>query len=162
MTGFSQSIHNLSFTDIDGGNISLNTYQGKRILFIIAPISSIDSSRLDELKKFQVYYGDSVKLIGVMSNEDGYTTVNSAAIKSLYQSKDIEIVLTSGMYTKKAAGTNQSSLMKWLTEKDFNGHYDTDAKGIWQKFITNKFGKIINVVSPRFSLFDGSLGWILK
>ncbi len=157
----SQSIHSLSFNNIDGGNVSLSTYAGKKILIIIAPISSSDSSRLDELKKFQLLNGDSVKVIGIMSIEDGYSSGNSSSIKNLYESRGIDIVLTNGMYTKKSAGANQSSLMKWLTEKNENSRYDIDARGIWQKFVINKMGKLYGVVGSRASLFDGSIGWIL-
>lgn len=159
----SQSIYDVGLTNIDGGSISLNSYQGKKILFIIAPLSSSDSNRLRELKIFHGRYGDSVKIVGIMSIEDGYSSANNAAIKSLYDSSgiNINIALTSGMYTKKSAGSNQAPLMHWLTEKDVNHKYDTDAKGVWDKYFVNTVGKLYGVSGPGTSLLGASVGWIL-
>lgn len=161
--GLGQSIHSLSFNNIDGGNVSLNTYQGFKTMFVIAPVSASDSNRLKQLKNFYVRYGDSIKIIGIMSIEDGYNSANNAAIKNLYDSNgiNINIVLTNGMYTKKAAGSSQSGLMKWLTEKDDNLRYDTDAKGLWDKYFVNKSGKLYGISGPGTSLLGGSVGWIV-
>jgi len=34
---FSQSIYDISFHDIDGNGVSLDSFQGKRILFFVSP-----------------------------------------------------------------------------------------------------------------------------
>jgi glutathione peroxidase len=157
-----QSVYDLSFTNIDGGSVSLSTYEGKRILFIIAPVSAADSLRLDEIKTFQQRYGkDTLAIIGIMSNEDGYSAGNNTAIKNLYQTREIEIVLTGGMYTKKSAGANQSSLLQWLTEKDQNRRFDFDANGIGHKFFVSKGGKIFGSLLPNTSLADPVCDWMM-
>ncbi|MFT3908295.1 MAG: hypothetical protein QM737_02630 [Ferruginibacter sp.] len=157
-----QSIHNLSFTNIDGANVSLNTYAGKKVLFIIAPISISDSVKLDELKSFQLRYGDSVAIIGIMSIENGFSSANSSTIKSMYESKGINIVLTGGVYTKKTSGANQAGFMKWLTEKDDNKRYDVDAKGIWHKFFVNKEGKLYGFSLPISPLSNNVVSTIVN
>jgi glutathione peroxidase-family protein len=154
ITCHGQSIYSISFSGIDGNTISLNNYQGKRVLVLLAPMASSDSSRLEEIRRFQIGNPvDSVLLIGVMSVEDGYTAGNKEAIKSLYQSRNINIILTEGMQTKKEAGNNQSALMRFLTHKSENGKFETESRGIYQKYFINRSGKLIGLAPPEASLF---------
>lgn len=149
----SQSLHGISFNDIDGNSISLSAYQGKRMLFIIASINN-DSVRLDEIQKFRNGIGsDSLQLIGIMSIEDGYQVANKDGIKSLYQIRGIDIILTEGMYTKKSAGDNQSSIMRFLTRKAENSKFETEPRGIGQKYYISKTGKLLGIAPPEASLF---------
>jgi hypothetical protein len=69
--------------------------------------------------------------------------------------KKMGIVLTEGMYTKKSSGSNQSALMKWLTDRTKNRHFDIDSEGIGQKFIVNATGRLFAVLPPQVSLQAG-------
>lgn len=154
--GYGQSIYTQSFTNIDGGTVALSGYQGKKILFVIAPMLG-DTLKVNDLAAFWAKYPDSVKLVGIMSTEEGYADSNKAAIKSMYQSRGITIVLTGGMYTKKAAGNNQGGIMKWLTDKTVNKRYDTDASETGQLFFVNEAGKLFSVLIPETSLLSSSV-----
>ncbi len=150
--GSGQSIYTQSFTNIDGGSVSLNTFQGKKILFLIAPIKEADSLKLNEIVAFASKYPDTVKLVGIMSIEDGYVDSNKASIKSMYQSKGINILLTQGMNTKKVAGANQGAIMKWLTNQTMNKRFDDDAGGVGQMFFVNEVGKLYSVLIAQTPL----------
>ncbi len=152
MIGNSQSIYTQSITNIDGGTVSLNTYQGKKIVFMIAPIKEADSMKLNEIIAFAAKYPDSVKLVGIMSIDDGYVDSNKASIKSMYQSKGINILLTQGMNTKKVAGANQGAIMKWLTDQTMNKRFDDDAGGVGQMFFVNEVGKLYSVLIAQTPL----------
>lgn len=151
---YSQIIYSQSLTDIDGGAISLSTYQGKKILFLIAPSRLADSSKVDEIATFQAKYPDSVKLIGIMSIEEGYVDSNKVAIKSIYQSRGISIVLTQGMHTSSADSTNQSAIMKWLTRRSLNKRFNEDAAGVGQQFYVNEAGKLYSILVPQTPLIS--------
>ena len=97
-----------------------------------------------------------------MSVEDGYSSSNKEAIKNLYQSRDINIILTAGMYTKKSAGANQSALLKWLTSKEENYRFTLDAQGIGQKFFINSEGRLVATLPASFTWLDASIWNILN
>ncbi len=162
MIGNSQSIYTQSFTDIDGGSVSLSTYQGKKILFMIAPLKEADSLKLNEIVAFAAKYPDSVKMVGIMSIEDGYVDSNKASIKSMYQGKGINMVLTQGMLTHRDAGTNQGTIMKWLTSRALNKRFSDDAGGVGQMFFVNEMGNLYSVLIAQTSLISPAVDRNLK
>jgi len=146
---YGQNFYGLSFKKLSGDSVSLNTYAGKNVLFIVAPLSQTDSA-FTQLQAFRNRYGDTLQIIGVLSFEDGYQPANASAIQALYNNSGI--VLTEGMYTRKASGTNQSPLLQWLTDKIKNLHFNMDSKGIGQKFFVSGSGRLYAVMPPPVSL----------
>ncbi len=154
LSGYGQSADSLTIKNIDGADVSLLSYQGKKILFLIAPSDLSDSLKVNEIAAFNAQYGDSLHLVCIMSKEDGYVDSNKAAIKSMYQSRGLNVLLTEGMYTKKAAGTNQSTLMQWLTKRSINKRFDEDAGGVGQQFYVNENGKLFSVLVAQTPLLS--------
>lgn len=144
-----QNFYQLKFKKINGDSVAMSSFAGRKVLFLIASFNQTDSS-FTQLQAFKKRYGDSVQVIGVLSFEDGYQSSNTAAIKNLYSKLDV--ILTEGMFTKKSSGNNQSPLMKWLTDKNKNMHFDVDAKGIGQKFFISSTGRLYAVLSAGASL----------
>jgi glutathione peroxidase len=144
-----QDYQQLSFNTMDGQSFSLSFFSGKKVLFVIAPLAQSDSTFL-QLQSFLNRYHDTVKVVAIPSFEYGYQPSNASAIKSLYNNTGI--ILTEGMYTKKTSGTNQSAIMKWLTDKNRNYHYDMDVQGIGQKFFVSEKGSLFGVLVPQTSL----------
>jgi len=144
-----QSLHSFTFKNIDGNNVNLGSYQDSSILLIcLAPIKADDSIRINEIDSLVTRYGSKMKMIGVMSIEDGFIDSNKTAIKNLYSNRGITITLTEGMYTRKSS-SNQSVLLNWLTSKTQNLRFNVDAKGIGQKFFIDKYGKMFAVLPPE-------------
>jgi glutathione peroxidase len=146
-TGFSQLLYEIPVKDIEGNNINLKTYMGKKILFLIVPLNS-DDSVLIQLDSFLIKYSGKIKVIGILSAEDGYSPVKKTSIKQLYNSRGI--VLTEVMKTRK--GQSQQPLMQWLTNRSKNNHFDMDAMGIGHKFFVSETGRLFAVLPPRASL----------
>ena len=148
MTSISQSFQQLSFQSINNDSISVSSYLGKKTLFVVVPFNSTDSV-YGQLQAFKNRYLDTVRIVGILSFEDGYQSANAAAIQNIYSS--LGIILTNGMYTKKGSA-NQSSIMKWFTHKTQNIHYDMDSEGIGQKFFVNESGRLFAVLPPQANL----------
>lgn len=147
--GNAQSFYQLSFRKISGDTVSLNSYFNKKVFFFIAPLSASDSNFI-QLQAFKNRYHDTVQVVAVLSFEDGYQNSMASAIQSLYNNSGV--VLTEGMYTKKTSGSNQSPVMKWLTTRTQNTHYDQDSQGIGQKFFVNSGGRLFAVMPSQVSL----------
>lgn len=142
-----QVIYDQSFNDINSRNVNLNDFAGKKLLFIILP-GSITDSLNSRLKNFMTTYGDKVQVIGVPSQEDGYSEDSKAAMQALCQNTGI--LVTEAMVTRKGSG--QSPLMKWLTNKNENGRFDMDVKGPGHKFFVNEQGKLYAVLAGKLPL----------
>ena len=150
-SSFAQSFNELSFKSINGDSVRLSGFAGKKVVFVIAPLSQNDSS-FSKLHDFKSRYNDSIQIIGVLSFEDGYQNADASAIQALYANSGI--ILTEGMYTKKTSGAGQSALMKWLTDKNKNGHFGMDARGIGHKFFVTGRGRLYAVMPPQVSFTD--------
>jgi glutathione peroxidase len=145
----SQSLYDLRIKTIAGDSVALSTYAGKKIMFIIAPLSGSDSL-YTQLKEFKSRYKDSVHVVGILSVEDGYKNADADKLKKLYQNAGI--TLTEGMSTKKSSGVSQSLLLQWLTDKNKNRHFNNDAAGPGTKFFVNEKGRLYAVIPPQASL----------
>ena len=141
----SQSIYSMRVPSLTGGNIELNVFSGKKLMFVIMPISDFDSIKLRELKNFQTANQSKVQVIGILSIDHGYHDSLKSRIILLYQKMSISVPLTEGMHTKKSSGSMQGEIAKWLTHKALNKINDEELEGIFQKFLVNKSCKLTNV-----------------
>lgn len=144
-----QGLYDYSFRDINNKEVRLGDFAGKKILFIILPENPTDSL-IAQLNSFVTTYGNRVQVIGVLSQEDGASQANKAVINTRYQNTNI--LLTDVMRSRKGSG--QSPVMKWLTSKQENGHFDMDTKGIGHKFFVNGQGKLYAVLAGNSSLLS--------
>ena len=142
-----QGIYDHSFKALSNKNIQLKDFAGKKLLFIILPVSAKDSL-IDQLKNFAATYSDKIQVIGVLSQEEGRSKDSKAEIKAAYQNTGI--LVTEEMGSRK--GDGQAPLMKWLTNKTENGRFDTDAKGPGQKFFVNEKGRLYAVLGGKLPL----------
>ena len=160
----SQSIYKQPVRSVDDNAIDMSQYVSKPILFIIVPSKSSDSiynDHLDQLVFFQQRYGDTIQIIGILSNEDGYKFADRKVIQRSYEERKINIKLTEGMFTKKK-NDSQSALMQWLTDKNKNHRNNYDAKGGGHKFLVNETGKLVAVLPPGASLLDNRVDNVIN
>jgi glutathione peroxidase len=149
MLSYGQSFFSQSFKTIDGQTVSVAEYEGKKTLFYILPLSQTDPN-YSQLQAFKNRYLDTVRIVGVLSYEDGYQNANGSSVQALYNNWGITI--TEGMYTKKSSGSNQSLLMNWLTDKTKNAHFNMDATGVGHKFFVNETGRLFAVLPSQAPL----------
>ena len=153
-------IYDIKLKNINGGNIDLQKFKGKKMVFITVSGNESDSA-LGYLSAFCKQYKDSVEFIGVLSFEDGFSENNKQEVKKRFKEfKKLDIELTEGMNTKKTSA-NQSELMRWLTRKEQNQHFDNDVM-VGQKFFVDESGVLYAVIGPRTSLSDPVIARILS
>ena len=148
LQGQTQNLHQLSFKNLDGQPVSLSSSAGKKLVFIIVPLMQSDSIFV-QLRSFLLHYQDSVQVIGIPSLDDGFDKNDAAALQSLYNG--MRIILTEGMHTHKAAGSKQSDLFKWLTDKKQNHYFDYEVLGVGHKFFVNEAGRLYGSMPPQIS-----------
>lgn len=159
----SDDIYDLSFKNLDGKKIQLNTFKGKKMMFVILPASDKDTTiRFKELEKLQKKYDSILVVIGILSEEEGYKKQDDSKFKKMYVSKQPNILITEGMKVKKNAGEGQTALFKWLTNKDKNKHFNQDVRGVGHKFFVDEDGKLYAVMGPEIKLDNPVIHRILS
>ena len=149
LINFAQSFYSISVRDIDGNAVTLQNYSGRKIMFVVLPMS-INDSCYQQLSAFKARYTDTVKIVGIVSFEDGYAADKKVALKNMYSS--LGIVLTEEMHTRKISGMDQPELIQWLTDPMKNQHFNVQVKGVGQTFFINEAGVLFAVLSPLTKL----------
>lgn len=144
-------IYDIRLTTIDGNRIELSQYRGKKILFIVLPLSAQDTMvSISDIARLQTKYQNSLVIIGIPSEEAGYKMKEAGDLKQVYRASNANIVITEGMKVKKGIG--QFPLFQWLTNKDMNHHFDCDTRGVGSKFFIDEEGDLYAVMGPNLAL----------
>jgi len=144
-------IYDITIKTIDGKKVELSQFRGKKMLFILLPLSAHDTTvSVNDLARLQTKYQSSLVVIGVASEEAGYRSQDAGNLKNIYKDAGANIIIAEGAKAKK--GTGQSSLFQWLTNKDMNHHFDKDAEGVGSKFFIDEKGELYAVIGPRIGL----------
>jgi len=146
----SLSIFDLSFITPGGDEQPLSSYQGKRLMIIVLPVTQTpkDSSLLQLLEVLNNNYRDSVTMIGVPSNDDGYAVDSASSLMSWYRSYlDTSFIITGGMFTRKTSD-NQAPLFSYLTLAEQNEYFNEDVYGPGEKFFINQEGRLYGISVP--------------
>jgi len=157
---FTGSVYDYTVSRIEGGNQPLSAYQGKKLLVITLPVSqdAAADSLLYSLDTLATAHAAVLKVIAVPAIEDGFTTAQKPQLLQWYRSKlESNILITDGMYTRKASGTQQHPLFKWLTFSNQNEVFDIDAAGPGYKFFSNSSGQLYGVLKPHSKVWGASV-----
>lgn len=155
------SIYDISLKSIDGNTLTLSQYKGKKLLFLVVPHSSGDTTlTVKDIAELQIKYNNSLVIIGVPSEEAGYDSSDSAELKDLYETAGAPLMILEGMKVRKGAG--QSFLFQWLTSKDLNHHFDRDVQGVGSKFFVDEEGHLYAVMGPNLTLTNPLMDRILS
>lgn len=154
-------IYDITVTTIDGNQIALSQFRGKKLLFLLLPLSAQDTMvSVNDIGRLQTKYQSSVVVIGIPCEEAGYKARDADKLKKTYKASSANIIITEGMKVKK--GTGQFSLFEWLTSKDKNHHFDQDVRGVGSKFFVDEEGDLYAVMTPKLALTDPLMERILS
>jgi glutathione peroxidase len=158
-------IYDYSITKIEGGTLSLNTLQNKRLLIITLPTqqNASNDSLLYCLDTLASAHINNLTVIGIPAIEDGYTAAQQTQLKNWYRAKlGTYITIGTGMYTRKTSGTNQHGLFKWLTNDALNNIFNADVTGPWQKFFISTTGELFGELAPQTRISSAAVQRTLR
>jgi glutathione peroxidase len=155
LTGFTygDGFYQQSFRKMDGPPVDLSVYHGRKILFVILPVSAMDTSITpSELDALGTAYPDSLVIVGIPAEEFGYTNSIKNQVKDLYSNQPSNFILAQSMHVTKSSGQDQHPLFQWLTDIDKNKFFDRDVTAVGQKFFVNSHGQLYAVTGPHVRL----------
>jgi glutathione peroxidase len=137
-----QSIHTFKVTGIDGKQINLAAYKGKKILIVNTASKCGYTPQYESLQKVYDQYKDKLVILGFPCNqfggqEPGTNEEIAAFCKANY---GVNFPLADKIDVK---GTNIAPIYQWLTQKAQNGVLDANIGWNFNKFLIDENGKML-------------------
>jgi len=156
-----KNFHDFTVQTITGEELSLSTFEGKKVLVVnVASECGLTPQYADLQKLYTLFGGDNFVIIGFPANNFlGQEPGTNEEIQQFCSSK---YNVTFPMMAKVSVkGDDICELYKWLTTKEENGVLDADVSWNFQKFMIDENGNLVKFASPRTSPFaDEITNWI--
>ena len=139
----STSIYDYSFTSIDGINISLNQFKGKKMLFVNVASRCGFTSQYKELQELHEKYQDGLILIGFPCDQFGGQEPGAEReIKAFCQKNyGVDFIMSEKINVK---GKNQHPIYSWLTQSSLNGEKNSSVLWNFQKYLIDEKGVYVD------------------
>ena len=137
------SIYDIEINALDGNPLDLNTFKGKKILFVNVASECGFTKQYAGLQELYDTYEENLVVIGVPCNQFGGQEPGNASQIQTFCEKDfgVTFIMTEKVDVK---GDNQHPLYQWLTKKELNGVKSSSVKWNFQKYIVSEEGQYID------------------
>ncbi|MFH2095837.1 MAG: glutathione peroxidase [Bacteroidota bacterium] len=157
-----KTFHDFVVKDIDGKEVPLSVYKGKKILVVNTASKCGLTPQYKVLQELYEKYSDKFVVIGFPSNnflkqEPGsekeikeFCEKNYGVTFPVMEKVSVSnyIYLSYPPDTSKTEKTEKDEIYRWLTEKEFNGVMDTEIQWNFHKFLIDENGTLVGSVSP--------------
>lgn len=154
------SIYNIKMKGIDGKEISMDQYKGKKILIVNTASECGYTPQYKQLQELHENFGNKITVLGFPANNFGAQEPGSNSDIVNFCERNYGV--TFQLFEKTdVVGKNKNPLYKWLTEKEQNGWNTEEPKWNFGKYLIDEKGELIKVfshaVDPLSSDITGSL-----
>lgn len=143
----SNTVYDYQLQAIDGSEMDLSQYKGKKILFVNTASQCGLTPQYSQLQDLHEAFKNKVQIIGLPCNDFGAQEPESEDKISYFCEVNYHITFP---LTKKikVLGDDKHPLYKYFTEKELNGLEDSEVKWNFQKYLVNEQGELVKVFSP--------------
>ena len=142
-TAFSQtSIHDFKFNSIDGEEVSLISFKGKKILIVNTASECGYTPQYEELQAMHKSYGDKLVIIGFPANNFGGQEPGENKTIATFCKKNYGVTFLMAEKVS-VAGADIHPIFKWLCAQK-GADFDGKIKWNFEKFLLDENGKLIN------------------
>ena len=137
-----QSIHSFSVKGIEGKDIKLSSYKGKKILVVNTASKCGYTPQYEALEKVYEQYKDKLVIIGFPCNQFGGQEpgTNEEIVAFCKKNYGGTFPLADKVDVK---GDQTAAIYQWLTQKSKNGVLDATISWNFNKFLLDENGKMI-------------------
>ncbi len=137
-----QSIHSFKVKSIDGGQIDLSKYKGKKIMVVNTASKCGYTPQYEQLQKVYSQYKDKLVIIGFPCNQFGGQEPGSNEEIAAFCQKNYGVNFPLADKVDVKGGT-QAPIYQWLTQKTKNGVLDATISWNFNKFLLDENGKML-------------------
>jgi len=147
------SIHQFSIPGIDGKEINLADYKGKKILLVNTASECGFTPQYAPLQSLHEKYGEKLAVIGFPSNNFGAQEPGNENEIMDFCKRNYGVTFP---LSKKidVTGEHQHPIFRWLTKKELNGWNDRDPNWNFCKYLINENGNLIHFFSHKLDPMD--------
>lgn len=137
-----QSIHCFTVKGIDGKDIKMSSFKGKKILVVNTASKCGYTPQYEALEKVYEQYKDKLVIIGFPCNQFGGQEPgsNEEIVAFCKKNYGVTFPLADKIDVK---GENTAAIYQWLTQKSKNGVVDATISWNFNKFLLDENGKMI-------------------
>ena len=142
LTTNAQSIHSFTVKSIDGKNLNLASFKGKKILIVNTASKCGYTPQYEGLEKVYEQYKDKLVILGFPCNQFGGQEpgTNEEIVAFCKKNYGVSFPLADKIDVK---GDNIAPIYQWLTMKSKNGILDASIGWNFNKFLIDENGKMI-------------------
>ncbi len=157
----SKTVHDFTMKTIDGKDVNLAAYKGKKILIVNVASKCGYTPQYDELQKFHEKYGEKVAVLGFPANNFGGQEPGSNEEIATFCKKNYGVSFQ--MFAKiSVTGEDQHPLYKWLSTKAENGWNDQAPRWNFSKYLVDENGKLLKYFGSGVKPFDDEIVNLVK
>lgn len=137
-----KTVYDFSFKTIDGKNVSLSKFKGKKILIVNTASKCGYTPQYEDLEKLHKQYGKNIVLIGFPAgNFGGQELATNTEIQDFCKKNFGVTFLLSEKVSVK--GSDINPLFAYLTSEQ-NPDFTGDIKWNFEKFLINEKGQLVH------------------
>lgn len=150
-----KSVYDFSFKTIDGKEVKLSKFKGKKILIVNTASKCGFTPQYEDLEKLQKQYGKNVVLIGFPAgNFGGQELATNSEIKEFCTGKyNVSFLLAEKSSVK---GDDITPLFKYLTTAE-NPDFTGDINWNFEKFLINEKGQLVHRFRSKVKPLDEAI-----
>ncbi len=150
-----KSVYDFSFKTIDGKEVKLSKFKGKKILIVNTASKCGYTPQYEDLEKLHQQYGNKVVLIGFPAgNFGGQELATNTEIKEFCTSKFNVTFLMAEKSSVK--GEDITPLFKYLTAAE-NPDFKGDINWNFEKFLINEKGQLVHRFRSKVKPLDEAI-----
>ncbi len=147
------NIYDIKFRSIDGQEMSLEQFRGKKILIVNTASECGYTPQYKQLEELHKTFGDKLVVIGFPCNDFGGQEPGTEKEIAAFCEKNfgVSFLMTAKITVK---GDKKHPLYQWLTSKSLNGVKDAEVRWNFTKFLIDEKGNFIEVYPSAVSPLD--------
>ena len=152
----SSSVYSFVMPDIQGKEISLSQYKGKKMLIVNTASECGNTPQYSELEELSQKYADKLVVLAFPANNFGGQEPGSNNDIAQFCSKNYGV--TFPVFSKiSVKGSDQHPLYKWLCSKDLNGWNDAQPNWNFAKYLIDENGELVKFFPASTSPLDAEI-----
>jgi glutathione peroxidase len=156
----SKSVHDFTMKSIDGKNISLSTYKGKKMLIVNVASECGYTPQYKDLEELSKKYAGKLVVLGFPANDFGGQEPGTDAEIKGFCTKNYGVSFP--MFSKiTVKGDGMHPLYKFLSSKELNGNVGDAPKWNFSKYLVDENGKVLKFFPSSVKPMDKEITGLL-
>ncbi|MBD2766632.1 glutathione peroxidase [Hymenobacter sp. BT664] len=141
------SVYDFKVKSIDGKEVSLSKYKGKKLLIVNTASKCGFTPQYKELEELSKKYGNKVVVLGFPSNSFNQELASNAEVATFCE-KNFGVTFPL-FETVSVKGADAAPLYKYLADKSKNGAISEAPNWNFCKYLVNEQGRVVKFYNSR-------------